>query len=292
LYHFPEFRNLLETAATFLRPVPPPDPKGKGFLLNQLLVMFQALNDTDTLSAIIAQFCDFLDDRPSFKRFANPQLTSDISISNSQNDAREFFEYILEEIRKEIDIPLDQINFAQNLENLMFYHTCNVFKNRSKDIPPYPIVSLAISLTTTNLIECIENFFKEKLDEEQKGYERLVESQSLFVFGLNRFSFSINTGRTTKIHFPVQIPEAITITKKAFHRKNIFVELQLYAVIVHRGQTPQSGHYYTYLKPDPYGHWYRFNDSQVTPVVVDFLKGEDVLKNAYIVFYKNVLSAA
>ena len=60
-----------------------------------------------------------------------------------------FFEYILDEILDEINIPLDKLNLAENLKNLMYYHTCSVFPSYSNNNPPYPVAPLGLSLRTT-----------------------------------------------------------------------------------------------------------------------------------------------
>lgn len=201
LFHFFEFRELLETAATLLRPLRQPDQNNEGFLLDQLIAMFNALSSSDPelIANVATNFCQFLDKKSSFRQLfsehhqiniksnvnassrpkkgtdksnsdisSKSQKETEISIANTQNDARNFFEYILDEILDEINIPLGNLNLAENMKNLMYYHTCNVFPSYSNNNPPYPVASLGLSLSSTNLLECIEDFFKNEIIHLEK----------------------------------------------------------------------------------------------------------------------------
>jgi len=59
-------------------------------------------------------------------------------------------------------------------------------------------------------------------------------------------------------------------------------DYSLYAVLVHVGNTMQSGHYYCCVKVD--GHWWKLNDAEVTCVEWEEVSQEQ----AYILFYKQV----
>ncbi|KAL1535992.1 ubiquitinyl hydrolase 1 [Salvia divinorum] len=55
---------------------------------------------------------------------------------------------------------------------------------------------------------------------------------------------------------------------------------ELYAIVVHDGESPHTGHYYSFIRISP-NEWYKYDDSKVS--VVDEI---DVLKQmAYILFY-------
>ena len=54
----------------------------------------------------------------------------------------------------------------------------------------------------------------------------------------------------------------------------------LYAVLVHKGDSLHSGHYYCCVKVD--GKWWKLNDEEVTPVDWTNVSKEQ----AYILFYK------
>lgn len=56
---------------------------------------------------------------------------------------------------------------------------------------------------------------------------------------------------------------------------------ELYAVVVHQGQTPGSGHVFSYIR-SPDGLWYEANDEIVTQVHLNVVLTE---KDAYVLCY-------
>ena len=60
----------------------------------------------------------------------------------------------------------------------------------------------------------------------------------------------------------------------------------LYAVIVHEGYSTSRGHYYSYIKNDESGIWYKYDDDEVKPVGKDLNGAKRFTQNAYILFYK------
>jgi len=288
LYHFFEFRDLLDSIV-----LPESIDLTKSFI-EQFRIMLQSLSEPDEdRKQIQNKFCQFLNLRKNFtKRFGDGD-DSQTSIANSQNDAYEFLEYILGEFKNDLEI-LGYQDYAQNLTDLLFFRTSKVCESFLRPVECNPIIPLGISLGSDDILDCIEAFFDDPFPIVEEGcrencFERLLGAQSLFIFVLKRFSSS--RSRTSKIRSSIKIHDAITITEKAFHGLDpISVELQLYAIVVHKGRTLNSGHYYTYLKPDPNGQWYLFNDSQVQPIKgTNFLQSNDVLHDAYVVIYKNAL---
>jgi len=258
-------------------------------LIHPLQSMFQALSEPiPNRRKIQTDFCRFLSTKRSFITafHGHGTIESIRGLAFSQHDARNFLEYVLEQIKSEINIHHERRNYVQELSNLMYFHTCIAFPSHIINNGQNPIASLGVE-PTPNLIDCIEKFFS--IEYPENGFERLLQAQYLFIFALNRYYYSETINRIVKIDTIIEIPDAITITGEAFlNQEQISVELQLYAVIVHKGPNTCTGHYYTYIKPDPNGQWYRFNDSTVIPLEgVSFLEETDVLKNAYLHFYKN-----
>jgi len=285
LYHFFEFRDFLDSVV-----LQESDNLKNSFIFN-LQEMFQALPEfNDYLRETQTQFCEFLDSSDSFSSIFYQDSTQ-VSFANSQNDASQFFEYVLNQIEEEVK-AINRKDCIQDLLNLMFISTSKVNNFFSGPIETISMIPLGISSGSTDLLDCIEDYFDDKFQIKNEDciedcFERLIETPYLFIFMLKRYSYF--NGQTYKNKSSIQIYDAITITGDAFQGSNTNVDLQLYAIIVHNGNNQQSGHYYTYLKPDPDGQWYCFNDSRVISLKdTDFLQNDDVLHNAYIIFYKDL----
>jgi hypothetical protein len=62
----------------------------------------------------------------------------------------------------------------------------------------------------------------------------------------------------------IAFDEQLVLRGKHFTDESLTVHYRLYAVVVHSGQTRQSGHYYSFVRPNINGQWWRFNDSDVS----------------------------
>ncbi|OCU00073.1 hypothetical protein XELAEV_18005856mg [Xenopus laevis] len=99
---------------------------------------------------------------------------------------------------------------------------------------------------------------------------------NVLTLSLNRFDvFSEN-----KISKMVAYPEIIYIRPYTSEPNGEPITYRLYAVLVHAGNTCDSGHYYCYVKA-PNGKWYNMNDQSVS--LVD--KKTVLRQQAYLLFY-------
>ena len=94
----------------------------------------------------------------------------------------------------------------------------------------------------------------------------------------------------TKIHRFISFPEILNLNPFAkvdvpdFNEENdspADFTYELYAVVVHKGETPSSGHVFSYIR-SPDGSWYEANDETVTKVQLNVVLGE---KDAYVLCY-------
>ena len=101
-------------------------------LLEPLRTMFQALSEpTPNCQKMQKDFCHFLSTKHSFIETFNSSdrdIPSD-RLAFSQNDARNFFEYIIDQLHDELNINLENRNYSQDLEELMYFFTCSDFEN-------------------------------------------------------------------------------------------------------------------------------------------------------------------
>ena len=62
----------------------------------------------------------------------------------------------------------------------------------------------------------------------------------------------------------------------------------LYAVLIHQGNSQNSGHYYSYCINSNDSKWYKYNDGMVTLTSGISEINEDILQNGYMYFYKRI----
>jgi hypothetical protein len=96
------------------------------------------------------------------------------------------------------------------------------------------------------------------------------------IFTLKRFDYQPLTNQTTKLMIPIDCPNYITLPNI-----NSDQEYEIYAVVLHTGSTPHSGHYHTQAKCE--GNWIWLNDETVTEVREQQLGKADT---PYVLFYR------
>jgi Ubiquitin carboxyl-terminal hydrolase len=145
----------------------------------------------------------------------------------------------------------------------------------------YMDLSLDICGTHVNsLDDALEEFTKtETLSGENKVFcqkccqkrtatkgLRLATAPSILVCHLKRFAFD-SYGRLVRLDKKVQIPLILEIgSYMSCLNKSTPPPYELVAVLVHQGQSCDSGHYLAYVKNN--NQWYKCNDSEVEPVSV------------------------
>ncbi|EGD83797.2 uncharacterized protein TERG_00080 [Trichophyton rubrum CBS 118892] len=82
---------------------------------------------------------------------------------------------------------------------------------------------------------------------------------------LNRVEFDINAGEMKKITDYHEFPEEIDMSPYLSNEvdKSQSWDYILYGVVVH-ASGPSNPHYYTFIRPKPDGHFYKFDDDRVT----------------------------
>jgi hypothetical protein len=109
---------------------------------------------------------------------------------------------------------------------------------------------------------------------------RLATAPSILVCHLKRFAFD-SYGRLVRLDKKVQIPLILEIgSYMSCLNKSRPPPYELVAVLVHQGQTCDSGHYLAYVKNN--NQWYKCNDSAVEAVPVATV----LEQQAYMVLYE------
>lgn len=123
---------------------------------------------------------------------------------------------------------------------------------------------------------------------------------SIVPIQIKRFHQQLLTMPAIKIQTPIQIPLTIIVqVQKGTGESTVFEEecYDLRSVVIHRGDSIKSGHYYTYI-PNPESAsidpvtgqpictcWIKHNDDKVFDVDYIHIK-EDIERNGYLVFYE------
>ncbi|CAA0808455.1 Ubiquitin carboxyl-terminal hydrolase 25 [Striga hermonthica] len=177
--------------------------------------------------------------------------------------------------------------FGGALQSQVKCLSCGAESNKVDDIMD---ISLDI-LHSGSLKEALQKFFQpEVLDGNNKykcdSCERLVaarkqmtilQAPNVLVIQLKRFE-GLFGGKVDK---PIAFDEALVLSSHMCKEsKDQYPEYGLFGTIVHSGFSPDSGHYYAYIK-DATGRWFCCNDSYVSVSTLQEVLSEKV----YMLFF-------
>lgn len=154
------------------------------------------------------------------------------------------------------------------------------------------IMDISLDLFQTNsLKDALGRFFQPELLDGNNKYNCgkckklsvakkqmfVLKAPNVLVIQLKRFE-GMHGG---KINRNIEFEEALVLsTFMCNTSQDLQPEYSLFGSIVHSGFSPESGHYYAYIK-DPAGRWYCCNDAHVSPSSAQEVLSEKV----YILFY-------
>lgn len=145
------------------------------------------------------------------------------------------------------------------------------------------------SVTTLDGDDSVECFTCKKRIKTVQFLKLAGISATVFIH-LKRFRYDVKSESTNKLLHFVSYPELLDL--KPYLDNKVFqsnygecqsrsIIYQLYAVLSHRGRTPNSGHIYSYVfSPD--NHWYLANDEKLSPVDLNVVLNDE---NAYVLCY-------
>lgn len=154
------------------------------------------------------------------------------------------------------------------------------------------ILDISLDIFQTNsLKDAFGRFFQPEILDGNNKYDcskckkLSVAKKQMFVFRAPNvlvIQFKRFEGTYSgKINKNIEFEEVLSLSKfMCSTAKDCQPEYSLIGSIVHSGLSPESGHYYAYIK-DPFGRWYCCNDSQVSLSSVQEVLSEKV----YILFY-------
>ena len=235
-----------------------------------------------------------------------------------QQDSHECLMYILDILHKGLSYEID-INIVGNVQNEsdvlmkqsleqwknfyeksysfiietfngMYYNkiNCNNCEFKENIFEPFNCLSLNINENTTNLNDCLHNYFDntEMIDTwscekcSKKGCSKTVNAWTFPNYIIIHFKRFTNDNKkiNTHIDFPIEDLNLSTYIDPLKQDPNNYI-YSLYAVNYHSG-TSKSGHYWSACR-NLDNSWYLFNDTNVSK----FHDNNILTKDAYMLFY-------
>ncbi|KAK6132102.1 hypothetical protein DH2020_034168 [Rehmannia glutinosa] len=177
--------------------------------------------------------------------------------------------------------------FGGTLQSQVKCLSCGAESNKIDEIMD---ISLDI-LHSGSLKEALQKFFQPEVLDGNNKYKcdnckelvaarkqmSILEAPNVLVIQLKRFE-GLYGGKVDK---PVAFDEVLVLSSHMCKgSKDQHPEYNLFGTIVHSGFSPDSGHYYAYIK-DAIGRWYCCNDSYVSVSTLQ----EVLSEKAYILFF-------
>ncbi|KAM9375067.1 uncharacterized protein LRP34_005503 [Phaethornis superciliosus] len=211
-----------------------------------------------------------------------------------QEDAHEFLRCTLEAMQRaclgegSLDTSSEQTIihqiFGSFLRSRVWCSGCQVVSDAYE---PFLDILLDIK-AAASLSEALEKFVKPELLDARSGFrcrhcgQMTAASKRLTIHwapevltvGLKRFE-DVSGGKISKV---VTYPKVLDLGP--YMTAGEAQRYSLYAVLVHKGESCHSGHYFCYIKAND-GLWYKMDDSSVTPCDIDTALQQE----AYLLFY-------
>ena len=222
-----------------------------------------------------------------------------------QNDPTEFFALIFATSISNHFLDNDKHTDSSGFSYDLFYHTIGATLQSSdwckKNNVVYQIsdkwetllimdVELETSKDNIKISSLIDKFQKEEKQDQQlescEGGMHVKMKKTLYFNGdiacvsLKRYRFSMGDQNPTKIQDAITIEEQLILQN--IHNKGVYYNL--YGIICHKGETPNSGHYVAYLKKN--NEWYYCDDMKVNLMVQKPFLEESVKKNCLFFVYE------
>ena len=240
----------------------------------------------------------------------NIEKISSAFIVGTQQDPSEFLTFLLDHLIQCLSsnkcVPnTKSISSIQHLFGIDIRRNtrCHACCNQSSSSNWESVLAISID-NHTDVDAAIKAFFAEELLNNENSYEcnhcqkqtlgstkfEIAKTSPIIFINLRKFTYDKNLEMVTKIHRFISFPKILNLNSCMNTNIRDFNEetdstsdftYELYAVVVHQGQTPNSGHVFSYIR-SPDGLWYEANDEVVTQVPLNVVLTE---KDAYVLCY-------
>ncbi|KAI4303322.1 hypothetical protein MLD38_038968 [Melastoma candidum] len=145
--------------------------------------------------------------------------------------------------------------------------------------------TISAALDSFTHVEKIEDadakFSCSSCNEEVSMEKQLLLDKAPSVAALHLKRFKNDGYLVEKIDKHVEFPLELDLQPYiSCSSKDLDLKYQLYAIVVHVGRSPTSGHYFSFVRSSP-ETWFRFDDSEVCRVQEEFVLSQ----GAYILYY-------
>ncbi|CAF0902184.1 unnamed protein product [Adineta steineri] len=242
-----------------------------------------------------------------------PQLSVNFVVGR-QEDPSEFITFLFDHLMNclsSVNIPLFSTYLSNPLQyifgiNLKSEINCMNCSNKTSQENYEAIWSIPI-VSHTNLEAALIAFCKPQQLANEDSFDclkckahvsasqslKLNQTSPIIIIHLKRFIYDTQAQTIRKIKNFISYPELLDI-HPYIHKDMLQLDnenykftdfiYQLYAVLVHLGETANNGHIFSYVQA-PDTRWYKANDESVTPVNLDSVLAEN---NSYMLFYTRV----
>ena len=222
-------------------------------------------------------------------------------------DAKDFIIFILEQMHKELKIPLKNVKMIKVPEQINQYDKQNTLNNFYNEfIKETSILSdlfFGFNETTNICLNC-KNYYNSRNRPNPICYNYGIFN--LIIFPLeevknmknnqNMMNFQnfispeililiLNRGKGNIYNVKMNFTQTIDITNYVIQNENRKIIYNLYGVITHIGESGPNAHFVASCKSPVDGNWYRYNDARVDPIN-NFQKDIHDFFSPYILFYE------
>ncbi|RWR87324.1 hypothetical protein CKAN_01626100 [Cinnamomum micranthum f. kanehirae] len=207
--------------------------------------------------------------------------------ANQQQDAHEFLRCMLDKVRQSAEPNFVEQTFGghsrSRLQCTHCHHVSDTFESLlDLSLAIKGVLYLSDALELFTRLEQIQGSTpcekcKEKVPRE-KGL-KIEQAPEVLVLHLKRFDSNAEK-IIDFVYYPFEL-DLKPFLSNPNGDSNRETKYDLYAVLVHDGNSSSSGHYFCYVRPSP-DSWYNLDDAKVTPVSEYEVTSQD----AYILFYK------
>lgn len=208
-----------------------------------------------------------------------------------QQDANEFFMYLINSISKE-----SSKLFKGSLRHIIRgetedYETYNNEEFFSIGLETKNIDKIEKSFDLFCEADRFEDHFAEKLGKKINILKsaKIEEAPPVLVFHLKRFEYSLETGQRYKVNSRFEFTDTVDISPMMLNSSDPCI-YKLHGIVMHHGSA-ERGHYTSYIN-EKFQNWFLFDDSEVTSVeektILNYAFGAGGSQDgssAYLLFY-------